>query len=274
MSISAEGEADEVGGIYDAMSDLVEIYHGNIHLGYWSGDDDATPLAGALDRVTDLVANTLALEHGQHLLDLGCGVGEPAIRIARRFGVRVTGITNSAWHVAETTRRAAAAGVADLVTARHADAGALPFPDAAFDAVLALDSLPNAVDKGRWLREVARVLRPGGRFAVTAYPARTALTPEDREVLATHAIFDPPTAAELCDLVARAGLVVERRWDWGDRAVRTYDEVAALFRAGDPALADTYGAERVRAFEHGLAPVFEVCRAKLGYLVVAGHAPG
>ncbi|MER5261480.1 methyltransferase domain-containing protein [Actinosynnema sp. NPDC002837] len=274
MSSPASQEADEVGGIYDGMSDLVEIYHGNIHLGYWTGDDDPATLADALDRMTDLVAGTLALAPGQHLVDVGCGVGMPAIRIATRFGARVTGITNSAWHAGETARRAAAAGVADLVTARQGDAEALPFPDAAFDAVLAFDSLPNAVDKGRWLREMSRVLRPGGRFAVTEYTAEAALTPADREVLATHAIFDPPTASALCALVADAGLVVDERQDWGTRVRRTYDEVAAVFRDRGEDLADSYGAERIRVFEQGLAPVFEVGRTSLGYLLVAGHKPG
>lgn len=274
MSSPASQEADEVGGIYDEMSDLVEVYHGNIHLGYWAGDDDPAPLAEALDRMTDLVAGTLALTPGQHLVDVGCGVGVPAIRIAARFGARITGITNSAWHAEETARRAAAAGVADLVTARHADAQALPFPDGAFDAVLAFDSLPNAVDKGQWLREMSRVLRPGGRFAVTEYTAEATLTPVDREVLATHAIFDPPTASALCALVAGAGLAIDERRDWGERVRRTYDEVAALFRDRGESLADAYGAERVRAFERSLAPVFEVCRTGLGYLLVAGHKPG
>ncbi|OKI35517.1 hypothetical protein A6A25_23640 [Saccharothrix sp. CB00851] len=256
------------------MSDLVDVYHGNIHLGYWADDEDPTPLRDALERMTDLVVDTLALTPGQHLVDVGCGVGEPAIRIAERFGVRITGISNSAWHVAETTRRAAAAGVGDLVTARHADAGALPFPNATFDALLAFDSLPNAVDREQWLREMNRVLRPGGRFAVTDYTAEVPLTPADLEAIATHGIFDPPTAPALCDLVAGAGLVVEQRRDWGARARRTYDEVASLFDNRRAALADAYGAERMRAFEDSLAPVFEVCRAKLGYLLVAGHRPG
>ncbi|NUT48068.1 MAG: methyltransferase domain-containing protein [Saccharothrix sp.] len=273
MSSPATQNADEVGGIYDAMSDLFEIFHGNIHLGYWTGDDDPAPLPVALERLTDLVAETLALAPGQRLLDVGCGLGVPAIRIAQRCDVRITGVTVSAWQAAEATRRATAAGVGDRVTARHADAAALPFPDACFDAVLAFDSLPNAVDRRQWLREVRRVLRPGGRFAVTDYPAEAPLTPRDREVLATHAILDPPTASELDDLVAAAGLVVDQRHDWGTRVVRTYDEVSTLFRTRDDTLSDTYGAERVRAFEEGLAPVFEVSRAKLGYLLLAGRRP-
>ncbi|PSL44106.1 cyclopropane fatty-acyl-phospholipid synthase-like methyltransferase [Saccharothrix carnea] len=274
MSSPTRQEADEVGEIYDEMSDLVDVYYGNIHLGYWADDDDPTPLRDALERMTDLVVDALELAPGQHLLDVGCGVGEPAIRIAARSGVRITGISNSAWHVEETARRVTAAGVGGLVTARQADAGALPFPNATFDAVLALDSLPNAVDKGQWLREVGRVLRPGGRFALTDYTAEVPLTPADREVIATHGIFDPPTAPALCDLVSDAGLVVEQRRDWGARARRTYDEVLSLLHHRREAMADAYGSERMRAFEDSLAPVLEVCRAKLGYLLVAGHRPG
>lgn len=273
MSSPVRQQADEIGEIYDEMSDLVDVYHGNIHLGYWTSEDDPTPFAEALERTTDLVAEALALTPGQHLLDLGCGVGEPAIRIAGRLGVRVTGVTNSTWQARETTRRAAAAGVDDRVTARHADAADLPFPDAAFDAVLAFDSLPNALDKGRWLREMGRVLRPGGRFAVTDYTAEAELTPADREALATHAILDPPTLSALCGLAADAGLVVEQRQEWGPRVLRTYDEMTALFRLRGEALAEAYGPERLRAFEESLAPVFDVCRDKLGYVLVAGHKP-
>ncbi|MEU5976089.1 class I SAM-dependent methyltransferase [Streptomyces sp. NPDC047315] len=68
---------------------------GNIHVGYWDDPADGGSLDQATDRLTDLVAGRLAAVPGQHLLDVGCGTGRPALRIARATGARVSGVSTS-----------------------------------------------------------------------------------------------------------------------------------------------------------------------------------
>lgn len=107
--------------------------------------------------------------NGTRLLEIGCGPGIHARRLAARYpGVRAVGIDRSETLVALAAARAATAGLANCHFA-HGDALALDWPDASVDAVIA-SRLFTVVDAPGALREVHRVLQPGGR-CVIAEPA-------------------------------------------------------------------------------------------------------
>jgi SAM-dependent methyltransferase len=101
------------------------------------------------------VLEWLAPRDGEAILDLGCGDGQLTQRIAAS-GARVVGVDASA-EMAEAAR-------ARGVQASVADAAALPFEDAAFDAVFSNAVLHWVRDQDGMMGEVRRVLRPGGRF--------------------------------------------------------------------------------------------------------------
>jgi ubiquinone/menaquinone biosynthesis C-methylase UbiE len=106
-----------------------------------------------------------ALRPGQSLLDVGCGPGTLTVDLARRVaGGRAVGIDRSAEVLAEASAHAASAGID--VEFRTGDAYALAFPDASFDVVHAHQVLQHLTDPSRALREMRRVLRPGGVVAV------------------------------------------------------------------------------------------------------------
>lgn len=102
----------------------------------------------------------------QQLLDVGSGIGGPARFVASRSGVRVTGIDLTASYVAIATRLSAMTGLAGLTNFVLGSALAMPFPDRSFDAAMILHVGMNLADKGKLMSEVARILRPGGTFAV------------------------------------------------------------------------------------------------------------
>jgi SAM-dependent methyltransferase len=99
---------------------------------------------------------------GTRLLDAGGGAGLVALLASLR-GARVSVLDASAALLAIARDRLPAADV------REGDLEALPFPDASFDAVTAVNSVFYATDMEAAVRELGRVVRPGGRVVATAW---------------------------------------------------------------------------------------------------------
>jgi arsenite methyltransferase len=104
---------------------------------------------------------------GDRLLDVASGRGTSALLAARQLGCRVVGLEYGERAVHEATAAARTAGLQDRVCFRRGDAEALPFESETFDAVLCECSLCTFPDKARAARELRRVLRPGGRLALS-----------------------------------------------------------------------------------------------------------
>jgi len=126
---------------------------------------------------TEEFATLLAPEEGEHLLDIGCGIGGPARWFASRFGCRVTGVdlTPAFCEAARTLN--AAAGLADRVAILQGSATALPVPDGTFDRAYSQNVVMNIADKRAFAREAFRAVRPGGRVALSNLAAGPAGPP-------------------------------------------------------------------------------------------------
>lgn len=127
-------------------------------------------------RARDRLLNALALRGDEHALDVGCGRGLLLIGVAKRLtSGRAVGIDlwrdtdQSHNRPQQTWTNAQAEGVADRIELHTGDARQLPFPDGSFDIVMSswvLHNLADAADRERALREMMRVLKPGGRMAI------------------------------------------------------------------------------------------------------------
>ena len=113
-----------------------------------------------------------ALEPGEHVLDLGTGTGAVALQAARLVGRdgTVTAIDISSDMLRIARRRATELSL-ENVEFRDGRAELIPAGDAAFDVVLACLSLMYVIDRTAAAREIARVLRPGGRFVAAVWGA-------------------------------------------------------------------------------------------------------
>ena len=110
----------------------------------------------------------LDLSPGKALLDVGCGAGGPALRIAATSGCSVVGVDVHEQAVATANSLAAQRGLAERAEFRSGDAtGRLPFSDANFDAVICIDAINHFSDRPRIIAEWARLLKPGGRLLFT-----------------------------------------------------------------------------------------------------------
>ncbi len=125
-------------------------------------------------RESELGARTEALEkeavfalmgnlRGLRVLDVGCGDGAYSIHAAR-LGARVTGLDISPAMLDAARHRADAAGVS--IEWREGRAEALPFPAASFDIIMAVTVLCFVPDAAAAVREMARVLQPGGILVI------------------------------------------------------------------------------------------------------------
>jgi len=158
---------DEVGHHYDRLALGASVAFGdNLHFGYWDHPDSDAPFSEAADRLTDIMTEKLKIRCGSHVLDVGCGVGGPGVRIARKTGARITGISVSREQVTLANSLAESAGLAERVVFQQANAMEMPFPAQSFDSVIALESIAH-MDRGRVLTQICQSLRPGGRLVLT-----------------------------------------------------------------------------------------------------------
>jgi ubiquinone/menaquinone biosynthesis C-methylase UbiE len=156
---------------------------------------------------------------GHQVLDIGTGTGVVAIEAARVVGKtgRVVGIDLSQGMLRHAKRRATEEGVAPWLTFHPDDAERLSYPDASFDVVLSLFALLHFPNPETALREMHRVLRPGGRVVVAIGAAPPGLTP-----------------GRVSYLLRRAPLAVQR---WRGRWLVAPEFLAALVREHLPSSA-------------------------------------
>ena len=129
-----------------------------------AGDGFESCFAYSRRRLEDRLAQYLPLQGaGLRLLDVGCGTGHHMQALARR-GFAVAGVDGSEAMLEHA--RANNPGV----ELHLADVDRLPFSDASFDYVLCIEVLRYLRDPGPCVREMARVVRPGGMVLVTATP--------------------------------------------------------------------------------------------------------
>jgi demethylmenaquinone methyltransferase/2-methoxy-6-polyprenyl-1,4-benzoquinol methylase len=103
------------------------------------------------------------------VLDVATGTGAVAIELVRQHGCRVVGLDQSPEMLASARARVEAAGLSDRITLVEGGAEQLPFPDSSFDALTFTYLIRYVDDPGATLRELARVVRPGGTIAALEF---------------------------------------------------------------------------------------------------------
>ena len=110
----------------------------------------------------------LDLSPGEVLLDVACGAGGPALRIAAATNCSVVGIDVHEQAVTTANSLAAQRGLAERAEFRSIDATRpLPFSDASFDAITCIDAINHFSDRPRVIAEWVRLLKVGGRLLFT-----------------------------------------------------------------------------------------------------------
>lgn len=268
----------DVGRYYDTMGPFFQTLWGNsVHFGYWADPTDMNRnMAQAQASFTDLLITYMHLQSGQHMLDVGCGTGQPAIQLAQSTSASVTGITVSASQLAEASLRAQRSGVADQVRFEQIDAMALPYPDAAFDAAWAFESIFHMPSRLQVFREMARVVRSGGRIVVADFVTQRPLT--DEEIAIVYPAFAVSEIGSLEGYITdlkQAGVTVQLCLDVTINTIKPSNRTTLVALQEESHLAhlrEVYGAEQVAGFLAGWEAIRQV-NETLSYVVFIADKP-
>lgn len=129
-----------------------------------AGDWDTMRLAYYDERVIDKMASVSGLDTGMTVADIGTGTGFVAAEIAPGVG-RVLAVDNSTAMIEVARKNIGELGITNVELV-EGDVRGLPFEDASVDAAFANMVLHHAEDPASMLREMARVVKPGGVVAV------------------------------------------------------------------------------------------------------------
>jgi len=269
---------DAVNPQYATLTDVsVEILGGNMHVGYWHDAGDDAPMDVATLRLTDMVIDKVDPQPGQRLLDVGCGNAAPAVRFVRSRGVEVVSIDIGAYQLQLAKDRVREEGLDDRITVQYGDVNDMPFEPESFDHAWSSECLIHVPDWTEALRNIARVLRPGGRLVVTDCVERAPVDAATRAFLdgyyaSVHCLYN--RLDEIPAKVAAAGLELVDLIEIGDHILkRTMRAVDDGFRSraaeieaksGMPAdITEKIGVDAVRFSE----------LPEAGYAVVVARKP-
>jgi ubiquinone/menaquinone biosynthesis C-methylase UbiE len=115
------------------------------------------------------LADLLPIGSGQHILDIGCGIGGPARYLAKCFGCRVSGVDITGPFVEAANKLNVLLKMDGQVEVRLGDGQHLPYGDGMFDGGYAQHVTMSVADRDRFFGEAFRVLRPGAFFAITEH---------------------------------------------------------------------------------------------------------
>ncbi|MGF0168458.1 methyltransferase domain-containing protein [Streptomyces albidoflavus] len=268
----AAGAEDDWAGSYTEVSRALES---TLHHGYWKDLPPDAPITAAADRMTDLLIDRLDARPGERVLDLGCGIGAPGIRLAKASGAAVVGVSITESEIELANEAAAAEGLADRVSFRYGNVMALPFPDNSFDAVCSMEFLYQIPDRPLALREISRVLKPGGRLEGSDFYLRDQVPEEKEPILADlRRIAMVETLTGLDDYLEElraAGIEPAGTEDISSHVWPTRARYAALLRVSRDVLAPVMG-------EKELDEVVAVTEQaddlqEMGFLLISGRKP-
>jgi cyclopropane fatty-acyl-phospholipid synthase-like methyltransferase len=263
--------ARSVGAYFDLITDDGRLFYGDsFHLGYFPQGEES--LGEALDAHTDLVAKLARVGAAASVLDVGCGLAAPALRIAARYSCRITGVNISREQVRQGNELIAECGLSDRVVVRRGDARTLDFPDDSFDAIVCLEAAGDIcvteADKNRLVGELFRMLRPGGHVGFSDLALRNLVSSsEDRDLRAVLYHSAAELVTDWPAIFAHQGFQVHECRDIIRETLPTWEHVRSVYQLRDKEVVSRYGRrlvnrtiahlERIRSIlaAHGTFPV-------------------
>ena len=210
---AVRGQPQMVSRFYDVVTWFYEYAWGQSF--HFAPRRTGEGLHAAQRRQESGVGELLELAPGARVADLGCGVGGPLIHLAKTTGASITGLNLNAYQIERGRRAARRAGLQETCSFLLADYLDVPLADGSFDAAYSFEAICHAPDKSLCLRELWRLVKPGGRIALTAWGLTTVFdgkNPVHRDIRDRvefgNAVPNLPMTSEFVAAVAAAGFEV------------------------------------------------------------------
>ena len=210
----------------------------------------------------DRFISWLDLAPGRILLDVACGAGGPALRIAQSTGCSIIGIDLHEQAIATARSLVAERGLGQVADFQRADARQpLPFPGAHVDALTCIDAINHLPDRPAVIAEWARVLKPGGRLLFTDPVVVTGPVTSEEVALRSAIGFFLFVAADYDDrVIAECGLRLLNRENTTAHMERLAERRFAARAARREALLDVEGEHTYRAQQDFFTTVARLAR--------------
>lgn len=198
----------------------------NLGLHYGFYDEHHTDHHSAVLNQNRVMAERAGIKPGDRVLDCGCGIGGSCIWLAENVGAKAEGINISEYQIRrgrELVRERGLQGRVELHVGDFADTG---FPDESFDVVWGMEAMSYAPDKPKLVREIHRLLKPGGRLVCSdGWMNDIAPKPEldavVREWLDCWAVPQLAGVEEFKGYLNEVGFADIKFWDAYDYAIRS-----------------------------------------------------
>lgn len=208
---------------YDFASPYYQSLWGeHIHHGYWINGDETKETAQI--QMIEHLAQLANMKMGLRVLDIGCGFGGTSVYLAKRYGAKATGITISPVQVQMAKDAAAKAKVdANFLLM---DAEEMQFAEP-FDLLWSVESISHYQDPRKFFASAARLLKPGGCFALTDWFQKENLSIAEKkkfiEPIEKGMMVELRGMNEYNDFLVASGLQVVHRQDITKQCAKSWD---------------------------------------------------
>jgi len=259
MNLSIDQEPNRADGFYQNFENPLikeirrQVYGEDIALHSWSTPQELR---------SDLAR--LNLSEASRIADLGCGPCGALTMTLDAVRCRGNGIDQSALALRIAQERAAGLSVAELMDVQLADLNEiLPFADESFDAVQVIDAVPHLRDREAFFQEVARIIRPGGRFlCVDPYVLTGSISNRDLQVRLNWGYSQIAPSGWNEKLIVANGFELIDRQDRTDGARQIAESAADAYRQHKGALKERIPLLDVEQHIHYLETAARLTRDK------------
>jgi len=208
---------------YDIVSPYYRSLWGeHLHHGYWIRGDESKEKAQL--QLIEHLAQLTNVKPGSDILDIGCGFGGSSLYLARNYKAAVIGITNSSVQVQIANKAAAR----EQLNAKFLlmDAEAMGFRKQ-FDLLWCVESISHYQHRAAFFASAAKLLKPGGVFAITDWFKKENLTPAETrkfiEPIEKGMLVELQVMDDYEDYLTSSGLQVLHREILTEHCAKTWD---------------------------------------------------